>query len=174
MPNWCENRAVINAPRPVIDEIRSILEDRDQDSRLLKWMRPLPPDQEENWYDWCVTNWGTKWDICDVYVVNDEEEDSIEFSFNTAWAPPTEAFLYWAQQDGCVSYSLKYYEPGMGFVGEASYDGDTYEDDCVSYNDDPARFEDLAADEWGWEPDEDPEPLTEWYTQGAREKGLME
>ena len=113
--------------------------------------------------------------LVDIQVmVNDEEEDSIEFSFNSAWAPPTEAFLYWAQQDGRVSYSLKYYEPGMGFVGEASYDGDTYDDDCVQYENDPARFEELAADEWGWEPDEDPEPLTEWYTQGAREKGLME
>ena len=39
MPNWCQNTATINAPRPVIDEIRNILEDQDQDSRLLKWMR---------------------------------------------------------------------------------------------------------------------------------------
>ena len=172
MPNWCSNTATINAPRPVIDEIRTILEDRDQDSRLLKWMRPLPPDQEENWYDWCVTNWGTKWDITSAFIGDDTEEDSITFSFDTAWAPPIEAFRYWAQKDGRVTYRLTYMEEGMAFVGWDSYDGEYFDEDYVEHGQDPERYWEMAADEFGIEPDEEPEPLTEWYTEGVREKGL--
>jgi len=172
MPNWCSNTATINAPKPVIDEIRSILSDQDQDSRLLKWMRPMPPDQEENWYDWCVTNWGTKWDITSPFVSDDTEEDSITFSFDTAWAPPIEAFRHWAEQDGRVTYRLSFVEEGMMFAGWDSYDGEYFDDDIVDHEDDPERYWEMAAEEFGIEREEDPEPLTEWYEQGVREKGL--
>lgn len=85
MPNWCQNTAVINAPRPVIDEITAVLA---SDQKLLHWMCSMPQDQQHNWYDWCVSNWGTKWDITDPCVVHDTEEDSITISFDSAWAPP--------------------------------------------------------------------------------------
>ena len=35
---------------------------------------------ETTWYDWCVENWGTKWNACEVQV----SDYTIEFS--TAWA----------------------------------------------------------------------------------------
>jgi len=172
MPNWCSNTATINAPRPVIDEIRTILEDREQDSRLLKWMRPIPEDQQDNWYDWCVTNWGTKWDINSPFIADDTEEDSITFSFDTAWAPPVEAFRHWAEQDGRVTYRLAYIETGMGFVGWDSYDGEYFDEDQATHEDDPERYWEMAAEEFGMEPDEEPEPLTEWYQEGVKDKGL--
>jgi len=174
MPNWCSNTAIINAPRPVIDELRQVLEDAraGADRGLLGWMRPMPQSEQENWYDWNVSNWGTKWEVHEVYVNDATEEDSITISFDSAWSPPVEAFRHWAEQDGRVTFTLKYYEPGMGYVGEANYDGDYYDDDCVSQQDDPARFEEIASDEWGYEPEEEPEPLTEWYEQGVKDKGL--
>jgi hypothetical protein len=172
MPNWCSNTATISGPRPVIDEIRNILSDREQDSRLLKWMRPMPEDQEENWYDWCVTNWGTKWDITNAFVSDDTEEDSITFSFDTAWGSPVEAFRHWAQQDGRVNYRLSYIEEGMMFVGWDSYDGEYFDDDVVDHEDDPGRYWEMAGEEFGIEQEEEPEPLTEWYVEGVREKGL--
>ena len=98
MPNWCQNTATISGPKPVIDQIKSILANRD-DGNLLNWMRPMPESEQDNWYDWCTTNWGTKWDITDPVVLDDTEEDSITFSFDTAWGPPIEAFRHWAEQD---------------------------------------------------------------------------
>jgi len=38
----------------------------------------------DNWYDWAVNNWGTKWN---AYDVNPMSENQIQFS--TAWSTPT-------------------------------------------------------------------------------------
>jgi hypothetical protein len=156
----------------VIDEIKAILGDKEKDSRLLKWMRPLPKEEQDNWYDWCVANWSTKWDIVNPFIGDDTEEDSITFSFDTAWAPPIEAFRHWAQQDGRVTYRLTYMEEGMGFVGWDSYDGEYFDEDQADREGDPDRYWEMAEEEFGVEREEDPEPLTEWYEQGVRDKGL--
>ena len=170
MPNWCNNTAVIQGPRPVIDEIRTVL--AKEDPELLSWMRPMPADQRDNWYGWCCSNWGTKWDIVQPYVSDDVEEDSITVSFDTAWGPPLEAFRYWAEKDGRVTYRLSYIETGMMFVGWDSYDGEYFDEDYVEHGQDPDRYWEMAGEEFGMEPDEEPEPLTEWYEQGVIDKGL--
>lgn len=36
-----------------------------------------------HWYDWRWDNWGTKWNACDSYKI---DEDTI--SFSSAWCPP--------------------------------------------------------------------------------------
>jgi len=170
MPNWCSNTAVINGPRPVIDEIKSVIEHPEQG--LLSWMRPMPEDQRDNWYDWCVSHWGTKWDCTEVFVGDDTEEDSITISFDTAWGPPIEAFRSWAERDGRVTYRLTYIETGMGFVGWDSYDGEYFDEDYVEHGQDSDRYWEMAGEEFGLEPDEEPEPLTEWYEQGIKDRGL--
>jgi len=170
MPNWCSNTAVINGPRPVIDEIKSVIEHPEQG--LLSWMRPMPEDQRDNWYNWNCTNWGTKWDVNEVFIGDDTEEDSITISFDTAWGPPIEAFRSWAERDGRVTYRLTYIETGMMFVGWDSYDGEYFDEDCVEHGQDSDRYWEMAAEEFGIEPDEEPEPLTEWYEQGIKDRGL--
>ncbi len=170
MPNWCMNQATISGPKPVIDEIKAVLADPEQG--LLNWMVPIPEDQRENWYDWSVSNWGTKWDVTETFVSDDTEEDAVTFSFDSAWGPPIEAFYNWAASDGRVTYRLTYCEPGMAFVGWHSYDGEYTDEEHVECSQDEDRYWELAEDEFGWERDEEPEPLTEWYTDGVKEKGL--
>ena len=171
MPNWCSNRATITGPSPVIDEIKQIL--KDPEGELLAWMVPQPKfEGEQDWYMWNVNNWGTKWDINDVYIDNDAEPDTIEFSFSTAWAPPIEAFATWAMNDGRVQFSLEYWEPGCGFVGTTAYDGEYLDTDDVDCGSDPARYKEIASDVWGYEEYDEPEPLTEWYKDGVEAKGL--
>ena len=171
MPNWCSNRATINGPAPVIEEIRLKL--TQDDPELLNWMVPQPNfEGDQDWYNWNVSNWGTKWDICDVYIDNNTEEDSIEFSFSSAWAPPVEAFTTWAFNDGRVQFSLEYWEPGCGFVGTTAYDGEYLDTDDVDSNSNPARYREIASDVWGYEEWDEPEPLTEWYKDGVEAKGL--
>ena len=191
MPNWCQNTATINAPKPVIDEIKAVL--ADPNHRLLDWMCPMPPELRDttspntavsaetllakygasDWYNWSVENWGTKWDISQPFVGDDTEEDSITFSFDTAWGPPVDAFRNWATGDGRVTYRLIYIETGMGFVGWHSYDGEYFDEDTAEQASDSERYWEMAQEEFGIEPDKEEEPLTEWYVEGAREKGLL-
>ena len=170
MPNWCSNQVTITGPKPVIDEIKAIC--NSGEGNLLNWLVPRPSDQEENWYEWNVSNWGTKWDISDITVTDDAEDDSISISFDTAWSPPLEAFRTWAQGDGRVTYRLEYWEGGMGFVGWDSYDGEYFDEEYIDAENDQTGYRDMVAESWGYDDWEDTEPLTEWYTQGVEEKGL--
>jgi len=169
MPNWCSNRATITGPAPVIEEIRQILESEDKE--LLNWMSPRPK-AEEDWYNWNIQNWGTKWSLSDVYIDDVIEDDEIVFSFSTAWAPPIDAFRSWAERDGRVQFTLEYWEPGCAFVGSANYDGDYFDDEYIDGNSEPDAYKLRASADWGYEEWEEPEPLTEWYKQGVEDKGL--
>ena len=170
MPNYCENRATITGPVPVIAEIKAILED--PDGELLAWMVPQPNfEGDQDWYAWNVANWGTKWSITDIHIDDDDQDDSIEFYFNTAWAPPVPAFETWAREQDGITFELKYFEGGVGFVGTAAYDGEYFDDEYVDGSD-LEEYRRIARDDWGYEFEEEPEPLTEWYRDGVIAKGL--
>ena len=41
------------------------------------------------WYDWCVKNWGTKWNVEEDFdIVYDKNIDEYDISFQTAWSVP--------------------------------------------------------------------------------------
>jgi hypothetical protein len=154
----------------VISEIKQILKNPEGD--LLNWMVPQPNFAgDQDWYMWRVNSWGTKWSLSDVYIDNDDELDSIQFSFSTAWAPPVEAFARWAEQDGRVEFTLEYWEPGMGFVGRSEWDGELLSEDHRDSQTDPQGYRDMATEVFGYVED-DEEPLTEWYVQGVADRGL--
>ena len=83
----------------------------------------------KNWYDWQIGNWGTKWDICEPTITVAPDEYSATLSFDTAWAPPTQAYAKLEE----LGFTIKayYYEPGMCFAG--MYENG--EDDCYEYSD---------------------------------------
>jgi hypothetical protein len=72
----------------------------------------------KNWYDWCVVNWGTKWDIDGSGDRHGDE--SAEYYFDSAWSPPIEAFLKISQDFPGLSFDLEYFEPGMAFCGRVT------------------------------------------------------
>ena len=72
--------------------------------------------RDDRWYDWRVENWDTKWDAYDV-VVTDDDPESVEIEFNTAWSPP-EAICNQIREDyPAVSVSWFYDEPGCEIAG---------------------------------------------------------
>ena len=78
-----------------------------------------------NWYDFCVGEWGTKWDIddqggCDVT----EDGLTLNTYFDSAWAPPTIAYAKLEELGFTVD--AMYYEPGMGFAGWYQDGNDDY------------------------------------------------
>ena len=87
----------------------------------------------KNWYDWCIANWGTKWDISPWENVTRVNENTVTFGFDTAWGPAIQA--YEAMEALGFSIDAMYYEPGMCFAGTVtSSDGEIF-DDYYEYSD---------------------------------------
>jgi hypothetical protein len=42
----------------------------------------------DNWYDWSIMNWGTKWNACDTNV--ELNKNVLSYTFDTAWDAPRE------------------------------------------------------------------------------------
>jgi hypothetical protein len=99
---------------------------------LLKEQLNIKTFGYKNWYDWCVNEWGTKWDIGrsserdnDAVIEGKGKKQFVEVSFDSAWSPPVEA--YHKLTDMGYQIDAYYYEPGMAFCGSFN-DGieDTY------------------------------------------------
>jgi hypothetical protein len=79
-----------------------------------------------NWYDFCVGEWGTKWDVGGDGMTCEIENGRISTSFDSAWAPPCNA--YEKLVDLGFSVRAYYYEGGMCFAGVWEDGNDDYYD----------------------------------------------
>lgn len=70
-----------------------------------------------DWYDWCNSNWGTKWGDYDHY--NPEVFDGMfAIFYSTAWAPYQDLFWHKVSLDWpTLTFVTTYDEPGMAFYG---------------------------------------------------------
>jgi hypothetical protein len=122
MPNWCSNHGFIklptNASPEAVAAFRALSKVEDDKDEWFAKVLPCPP--EADWYEWRIRRYGTKWDVTPSLAVTD---DQINFSFESAWAPPLEFFKHLAETYG-LHYQIQYSEPGCCFGGTASYDGD--------------------------------------------------
>ena len=142
MPNWVDNTITLKHSDPtMIKRAHDALER----GEFLNEFHPVPPDlkivagrvggdedaeqqalvlQENanrdkygyaNWYDWCVNEWGTKWDVGDEGSATLNEDGSLTASFNSAWSPPIEAYRMLEY----LGFKIKayYFEGGMMFAG---------------------------------------------------------
>lgn len=67
-----------------------------------------------NWYDWSVDNWGTKWEVSSSDgSVELEENGTLSIRFMSAWSPPTPAISKIK-----LPFELYFWEPGVGFMGQ--------------------------------------------------------
>lgn len=176
MPNYCSNSLTINEDSN--DSILDVLKDYLNEKGGLSFEKILPiPDElkgttsptpkdadpiirkelikkygSDNWWDWCVSNWGTKWD-CDVHS---SEESHI--SFTTAWSPPIGIVKTLSKLTG-KEFRLTYIEEGMDFCGEYfSYPSwlKNHDHEFSPIKDAPdALKEELCGEEWTWENKED-------------------
>ena len=170
LPNYAYNRLTPTGPRSELMRFESecIRVQRDDPSGAhaldLEAIVPVPPeivatidDQSneaqqtavaatgcENWRNWCIQSWGTKWNTCDFKgrLIDGMIYDCV---FNTAWACPEPApralaakypalsgtivacdpaddwCLIGTIQDGCYSSSESAYDPQMDLLMWAGY-----------------------------------------------------
>jgi hypothetical protein len=77
----------------------------------------------ENWYDWSIENWGTKWNPCHLDISGAAINGSLEVTFDTAWSAPVPIFR-----------KIVVMFPKLSFAFQWCDEGDDYAyslDDCV-------------------------------------------
>ena len=121
MPNWCLNNATITHDDPA--KLTELV-DAYKRGELMEHYLPSPKDDmgvlDEEWYDWRVTNWGTKWDVggehafCERMVTAD---NTVVLSFDSAWSPPIAFYSFMKIEHG-FDIRASYFEPGMCFCGD--------------------------------------------------------
>jgi hypothetical protein len=98
----------------------------------------------DNWYDWNVRNWGTKWDVAvrdgedypeTELLVEEDWSDRLGYRFNTAWSPPLPAIEALSAQYPDVEFNLSYEEEtGWGgehlFVNGQGTEIESYDNKC--------------------------------------------
>ena len=134
MPNWCNNTLSLTGPK---EKITAIYNKAKEDNALLQQLKPMPEALEgttspapkegkvqplvdgfDNWYDWRVQNWGTKWDVdVDDNLELSDDGTTISGWFDSAWAPPIHAYEYFLTENEDCSIKSYYYEGGMDFAG---------------------------------------------------------
>jgi len=160
MPNWCNNNLTLQHEDPkMIQRAYDALER----GEFLQEFIPVPeslkivagfvgdPDEQKklesdtarnlevhgygNWYDYCVGEWGTKWDVGDQGC-SDIHPDGLMLhtSFDSAWSPPVRAYEKLAELGFTVN--AMYYESGMAYAG-------SWEDGC----DEEVNLEGMSADD---------------------------
>jgi hypothetical protein len=166
MPNWCYNSVTIsNEDKTKIDALEQEL--LKEETKPCNHLCPRPESEEENWYDWNINNWGTKWDVT-PYDWRREDDNTISMNFDSAWSPPTTLYEYLVSEGWDVR--AYYQEEGMSFIGKFEDGEDFYyeyditsrssieelPEDLIDYGDLLTRHEDWIAEN---EEDENEEPF---------------
>ena len=198
MPNWCNNNLVLEHDDPaMIQRAYDALER----CEFLQEFIPVPKELKEtiagsygddekqkaleeqtraniekfgygNWYDYCVGEWGTKWDVGDQGASDIHPGGKmLHTSFDSAWAPPTRA--YEKLEELGFRVEAQYYEPGMAYCGswedgidnEVSLEGMSADDIEREY---PELDECFGISEAIREYErENEEELTQWIREGG-------
>lgn len=206
MPNWCNNNLVLEhddpamikraydalerqeflqefipVPQELRDTVSGFMGDGDEQRKLeAQTKRNLEKYGYGNWYDFCVGEWGTKWDVGDQGCSDIHPDGTtLHTSFDSAWSPPVNAYQKLEQLGFRVN--AMFYESGMAFAGTYS------EGNCDDFS-----LEGMSADEIERDyPDldecfgisesirdyeaenQEEEDLTEWIKDGKEKLGLV-
>ena len=117
MPNWCMNNVTLRHEDPAMIQ-RAIT--AFENEKLLEEFVPLP---DNTWnYEFCVSNWGTKWDVGgELDIIS---KNVVNLSFDSAWSPPIDVFS--KMEELGFEVEAFYYEPGMCFCGKYTDGYDDY------------------------------------------------
>ena len=130
MPNWCVNKAEFyNEDTAKVDELEARLKNLTDEDGLFSFFVKNPAKEKENWYDWNIANWGTKWEAS-VYSHERTDDNTIRVNFDTAWCPPI-AFYEFLSRNTDWYTEATYYESGMAFIGKVSGEFD----ECYTIDD---------------------------------------
>ena len=145
MPNWCNNTLELNHADPMMIlraknayesdgllnefipipyELCQGMDHKDYAKQNHEYQKELQDAREslnkkyfgfKDWYDFCVSEWGTKWDVHGEGRPAVMEGDTLILSFDSAWSPPIDAYKK-LEEMGFEVWAT-YYESGMMYCG---------------------------------------------------------
>lgn len=130
MPNWCSNDLIIEGKPKDLSKIMKQLEvtkseatsDHGETIFSCHKVIPRPADKDNDWYEWNVANWGSKWNTNNPHLDNSDWENGvIRYYFDTAWSPIVPVIKALAKEHTKVLITYSYYESGSDFWGEHEY-----------------------------------------------------
>jgi len=88
--------------------------DATTESILAESIRAMAED--EDWYNWNIRNWDTKWDACNAYL-NEDKDGELRYDFDTAWSIPEAAMIAMSAKFPNLTFDL-YSEEEQGWGAE--------------------------------------------------------
>lgn len=121
MPNHVINKLTIEESGTKLDMIFQTIKGEDTPIDFEKIL-PMPIhiskgdlsyiDKKEsngdNWYDWSISNWGTKWNSYDGFI------ESNVITFTTAWSCPLPIFIKLSEMFPNTQFSVEYADEDIG------------------------------------------------------------
>jgi hypothetical protein len=93
-----------------------------------------------DWYEWAVKNWGTKWDCYDVTswdITENGDNSSATIYYETAWSPATQMWEKVSRDYPTIQFFHEFADEGGGFVGnQLIQNGDIVEDNDYEWDSD--------------------------------------
>lgn len=141
MPNWCFNKVTVSGDKDEVEKVVSFVKSEESDfdfNKVLPYMgdgrectdgrqgednnfNDKDPVLGVNGYEWCWRNWGTKWTANEVETSFSGLD--AEFSFLTAWSPPSPVILKLSSLFPSLTFYLDFDEEGNELFGEEEYRG---------------------------------------------------
>ena len=206
MPNWCNNNLVLEhddpamiqrafdalergeflqefvpVPQELKDTISGYHGDADEQAKLEAQTRAnVEKYGYGNWYDYCVGEWGTKWDVGEQGCSDIHPGGKmLHTTFDSAWSPPVNA--YQKLEELGFRVEAQFYECGMQFAGayseghceEVSFDGMSADDIEQNYPELDQCFGISESMREYEAENEETEELTEWIKDGKEKLGLV-
>lgn len=125
MPNWCRNRTTITGLECVVqaflDQAKTKNTRGESCNFTLNAFIPIPDDipRSEPMIDWCIANWGTKWDCKELSIKRRNGKAVIDFC--TAWGPPMPVVQAMAKAFPSLEFTHEFVELGVIFAGRHQF-----------------------------------------------------
>jgi hypothetical protein len=120
VPNWCENELTIRGKGA--DKVVEFLKGSQgalDFNKVVRQVKKWWPFKKPNyWFDRRVIHWGTKWNVGEEVRTVPMSRGAVKLCFDTAWAPPAPIVGRLSDLFQNNTFTLKYWEGGMGFRGK--------------------------------------------------------
>ena len=170
MPNYCYNIIEISGDEDEINKMVELIEGEETEfdfNKVLPYpekyamldkkcnemrdnkvdLKNIPTDGfNSGGYEWCISNWGTKWNAIEAVV--SALGDVAEISFDTAWSPSLELTKALSELFPTLDFKHSYEEGGCDFSGYILFEnGDILEDKSGNYESYPISEHEVWDDE---------------------------